>query len=231
MKLSFASTCMNREEQMRITLPINLNLVNKTKGAELIICNFSSKGKFKEVVDEVAKDFNLDTSKLKIIDVFNQPFFRHSLAKNIAHKRGIGDVLINLDIDNILCTEFIDFIIETFTKNINSVTDGNVPNNNGSYGRICISKDNFYKLGGYREDFDGSYGEEDPDLVKRAVKFLHCEHLTAPAKSLFVLDHSNEMRVENLENPIFNIEHKQKLSNMYIKRNISNPNGTNWGNY
>ena len=43
MKLSFCTTCMNRVEHLKKTLPHNIELLNKFDNSELVIVNYDSK--------------------------------------------------------------------------------------------------------------------------------------------------------------------------------------------
>jgi glycosyltransferase involved in cell wall biosynthesis len=234
MKISFCQTCGNRSHQLRLTLPINLNIISKFPNTELVIVNYSSTDGFQETVNEVVSDFKLNKERLKIVNVPNKQYFRHAHAKNIAHKAASGDVLCNLDVDNFLTIDFVKYLFDLFYKNINSITDGNNLYNGGTFGRITISKENFYKLRGYPESFDDTgYGEEDGDFLNRAIKFLNCEFVRIPPEYLFVLHHSDKERVENLQNKdrCESITVNQKMSRMLIKQNMSKRNGEVWGEY
>jgi predicted glycosyltransferase involved in capsule biosynthesis len=229
MKISFCQVSGNRSDQLRLTLPVNLELINRNPDYELILVNYSSQDGFYEAVADVLGNFKLRTNQLKIINVLDKEYFCHSHGKNCAHKKANGDVLVNLDADNFLFNEFVSFISGLFSKNKNIITSGI---GEGVYGRVCVSKDNFNKLGGYREDLDGmGYGEEDADLVRRAVKFLGCEHIFIPNNMMATLAHDDKKRTENIETNKFNIQNKKRMSESGIRKSIVNPNGDNWGIY
>ena len=42
--ISFITTCMNRESNLEVTLPINLDLIKNHPNMEIIVLNYNSKG-------------------------------------------------------------------------------------------------------------------------------------------------------------------------------------------
>lgn len=207
MKLSFCTTCMNRTEHLKIALPNNMN--------EYILNNYSN---------------YIESKTINYIKVKNKNFFDHRHAKNIAHKHSTGEILINLDADNILTEDVIIFIFDKFKKNMNSLLQYKSGYN---WGFIAISKYNFFELGGYNEEFK-NYGSEDPDLILRATKYLDCEHIIIDFQMLVTIEHPDSMRFENLENKNMNREYyvNNDISLKYLEKNIMNPNLYNnidWG--
>jgi predicted glycosyltransferase involved in capsule biosynthesis len=228
---------MNRIEFLKQTIYINLDLIKifnkKYQGIhqfELSLCNYDSKDELDEYVKKNLQEF-IDNKILIYTKSNNHQFFNVAHAKNVAHKYSNGNVLVGLDIDNFLTENFIEYIIELFTNNINTVTHGNYIG--GMYGRICLSRDNFFKLGGYPEILKG-YGHEDSDLVERANILLKCEKIQLDDNLIQFIDHTYEVRTENYEENykltpdlLQYINKNKEIMKFYIDNNIINPNKYN----
>jgi hypothetical protein len=86
-------------------------------------------------------------------------------AKNIAHFKALGDILINVDADNYLSREYVNGVLDLFSKDMNIIVYGEEDNIGG---RIAISRFNFHRLGGYDERFK-DWGYDDIDFIYRAI--------------------------------------------------------------
>lgn len=240
MKLSFCTTCMNRVEHLKETLPKNIELINKFN-AELVLVNYDSKDDMHEFIMNNYSNYievrptsparSFQNKIINYIKIENKEYFDRFHAKNIAHRYTLGDVLVNLDADNFLTENVILLIINTFQKNMNSILQYMFEQNEGF---IAISRDNFFKLGGYNELMK-NWGFEDNDLVNRAKTFLICDYYEIEKDFVSFIKHSDESRFENLENKdwdknsyVYNIN----LFNDYYTKGIMNPNSYNnidWG--
>ncbi|MCG8313032.1 MAG: hypothetical protein MI976_07420 [Pseudomonadales bacterium] len=108
--ISYCSTCMNRGEQLRQTLPQNLSLIESLNGkVELCLVNF-------------IKDDEGEEIHKWILQLGQRPWFKYATsrdlehwhaptAKNTAHCLGSGDFLINLDCDNFLSNQVIQQLL------------------------------------------------------------------------------------------------------------------------
>jgi len=210
---SFCVTCKNRSELLKQTIEYNLNILKESNiKYEYILINYDSEDDLHEFI--TFKKFN-NNFNIKYIKIPNKPIFHYSKAKNLAHFIAVNSILINLDCDNYITKEFISFLQTNFSRNKNIITIGTMMVK-GSIGRICISKENFNKLGGYNEKHN-NYAFEDPDLIKRATHFLNLELIEIPAKFLKAINHK---RIYNKN--VFEIN--DKITNYYIENNIMNPN-------
>jgi hypothetical protein len=91
-------------------------------------------------------------------------------AKNLAHRLGRGDLLVNLDADN--TNEGMRRIISRrYAREHDVVLQMDEGERGdplrGTFGRICIPRYWFYRLGGYDESFE-PIGHQDQDLIWRA---------------------------------------------------------------
>jgi predicted glycosyltransferase involved in capsule biosynthesis len=244
MKISLCSTCMNRLEYLKLSFPTTLKSIKRFNKAHLnssfdiMLCNYDSKDDLDYYVNNNLKEY-LDLNILKYIKIENKQYYVSTHAKNIAHKYATGDIVINLDCDNIIRYEVLQNIYEIFkyTEDINKICLYDEVYN----GLIGISKYNFIKLGGYNEEIT-TYSYDDREFGHRIDKFLKCKRVTIDPKYDFyktcVIEHEYHKRNENFI-PTFN--HKEdvfenlrdsnnfnvNICNFYLEKNISNPNEYN----
>ncbi|MFK7839372.1 MAG: glycosyltransferase family A protein [Bdellovibrionales bacterium] len=129
--------------------------------------------------------------------------FHHAHAKNMAHRLATGDVLVNVDADNFAGKGFAVKMAKLFQRDIDLVVGpsfmaikAQVQYDNGAYGRIALSKDNFLTLGGYKQHFKG-WGQEDADFLRRArMAGLEYKQFT-DLEFAHVIPHSDEIRLAN----------------------------------
>lgn len=163
---SFCSTCMNREKYFEKTFFENYNNLKSffDDYFEYIILNYSSKGNLNDIFD--TKMCNLDNVTYIVRE--DEEYFKHSHAKNIAHVNSKGDILVNVDCDNFISENFLKRICSIFDLHSNNYVHG--LKGIGLGGRITISRENFYKVGGYDERMISGWGYEDPELLERCRK-------------------------------------------------------------
>jgi glycosyltransferase involved in cell wall biosynthesis len=151
--------------QLALTLPYNLE--NLKKNEEFILVNYGSTDNLTRYIESsyLCKEL-MDDNRFKYIDVLDVSKYNCPKAKNIAHRFACGNFLVNLDADN------VNHLINEKIMN----TDGRnkalihlVSNNSsdGTYGKICVPKHVFYKLGGYDESLLPT-AYQDTDLIERA---------------------------------------------------------------
>ena len=95
-------------------------------------------------------------------------FFHMAKAKNLAHRLATGEIVCNLDADNYATAEFTQHLLTLFSATEDIVTHGS--GGNGFYGRVAVTRNWFYKLGGYDECLNEGWGYDDSDFVARAKK-------------------------------------------------------------
>jgi hypothetical protein len=211
MKFSFCTTCMNRTHHLKQTIFTNIKLIklmnkkyNNIHSFELSLCNYDSKDDLDNFIN-INFENEILNNILIYTKTYNKKYFNVGHAKNIAHKHSTGDILCNIDADNLLTINFCKFIVELFEKNINYITAGEVIYSNdleyyhnattgGGFGRICLSRDNFYKLDGYPEILKG-YGEEDNNLIYRSLKYLNLIKFIIPYDKLSFIQHNDNERL------------------------------------
>lgn len=206
MKISFCTTCKNRLKHLKDTLPTNLRENPDGEGyeVEFVVLNYGDEeGLHEWITTDPEMVAAMDSGRLKYVRT-EQPVFRMSHAKNMAHRLAAGDVLCNLDADNYAGPNFAGALADFFSKHDNAILSPShrvsrnfPPEERGFFGRMALTRDAFERLGGYDEDFKG-WGGEDTDLTRRArligLKYYRFENM----EYLRIIPHSNEARVINM---------------------------------
>jgi len=150
--ISFCTGCCNRSEHIAATYEHNLDI---GKDHEFILVNYGDKSGLDEYVkDKLMKYPNFTYYKT------DAEYFHMSKAKNLSHRLATGDFLFCLDADTYICSSTIEHCLKALGQ-------GKFLSSYCSTEQIYgICKDDFYRLGGYNESFDG-WGFEDTDLAAR----------------------------------------------------------------
>lgn len=194
LKISFCTTCKERLYHLQTTLYENLNCAKKYDNIEFVLLNYNSQDGLDEWVRKEMRD-HINSGRLVYYKTEDPEYFHMSHAKNMAHRLSTGDILCNLDADNVISESFIDSIILEFSINNNIILK---PNSNlkGNAGRITVSRDNFFKVRGYDEDAIG-WGNEDQDFFNKC-EINGC--IPVLLKNAFSISHTDNERGKNYEN-------------------------------
>lgn len=168
MRLSFCITCMNRRHQLQETLPYNLKAIASIPDVELCLVNFNSQDALNEYIHNNFME-QIIAKKLRYFYTQEPKYFHCSKAKNLAHRLGQGEVLYNLDADNFITETNVRKTLDTFSVHNNIFLHETIENKkmqNGTYGRIALSKKDFYLHNGYDENLLG-VSQHDMDLIAR----------------------------------------------------------------
>ncbi len=153
---------------MRETLPLNIVNNEHLESLQFVILNYNSSDGLGEWMKQKMLP-QINTGKIVYFETFQPEYFHRSLARNLAFSLADGEILCNIDADNYTGEGFADFVYNTFQFNENiflSTIDTTNKANSDVYGRICCTKTDFQKVGGYDERIE-EYGFEDYDLVNR----------------------------------------------------------------
>lgn len=192
MLLSFCTTCMDRLNHLQYSLPVNIATAQWLyPDVEFVILDYNSQDGLEIWVKENLKE-HLLSGLVKYYKSTEPQYFQMSHAKNVAHKLASGEIICNLDADNFLRPEFLTTVLKLFEKNGQIILHGT----GGAYGKICLKKDYFLKLGGYNEDFEG-WGIDDLDFIRRARVHLNLKEANLWRFDL-TIDHGNDERVKKL---------------------------------
>ena len=179
--LSFCVTCKNRLFQIKQTLAQNLEDNREHKDfIEFILVDFGSTDGLQEWISENFMN-EIEDGYLKYYYTEELPLWHTSIAKNTSHILANNDVVVNLDCDNFTGKNGGLFVLDSMIKYGWYYTIlhqfGN-EYNDGSHGRIAISKSNYLMLGGYDESFEPA-GFHDNDLLLRA-QLMRLNYINLP---------------------------------------------------
>jgi hypothetical protein len=196
-KIVFCSTCKNRYQHLRETIPKNLR-DNVLENSKFVVVDYCSGD---DMAQSIKSDHmrDLESGRLVYYKYHAEHSFRMAHAKNIAHRLGIlegGDILVNLDADNFTEPDFDKFILEHYdTHGENSFLWANMIKGvlpKGISGRIVVTKNQFILSGGYDEKYR-TYSPDDKDFRARLIR-LGFDPFEVPPSHLNAIRHNDKMR-------------------------------------
>lgn len=161
MKISYCTNCHNRLWQLQQTLPTNLTF---TKVGEVELCVLAyNDSSIEAYLKEHYSDY-INSKRLIIKTHIDIKPYSFGYVKNLNHAMGQGHILFNLDADN-----FIEGVHEELLelKNDEILVTNLSYLKDGRGGRIGISRDNFNRLQGYK---DNQQKPDDDDFIYRSLK-------------------------------------------------------------
>jgi len=187
-KVSFYTTCMGRLHHLRKTLPPNIEWAKPYGNVEFVVLDYNSS----DGLDEWAREAllpHIRTGLVVYAKTFRPHWFQMGKAKNVAALLASGEVICNLDADNLIGEGFVEHIATLASPNTVVRASGNP---GGAAGRIAMMRSDFVALGGYDERFIG-WGYDENDLVERAKASGFVVKQFARKHNLYI-DHSGEER-------------------------------------
>lgn len=206
MSISIISACKNRGEALTVSI--------------------SSWIQFDEVDEIIVTDWNSDVpvdhltrldSRIKIITVPKEPYFNQPQPLNLAASLVKNDYILKLDSDTVMNPYFNFFDYHTIDdKTFLTGTDEGwhftdaKPDPKHVYqnyrylkplwGTLYITRENYFKIGGYNENMGKFAAWEDTEIYERLL-LLGLKHVNIDfsAKTLFSLPHLTKKRVENFQ--------------------------------
>jgi hypothetical protein len=197
LKISFCITCMNRLFQLKKTIFKNLRDNEDYPNCEFVLVNYNSQDGLHEwVLKNLAGEIELGMVRYFYTREANG--WHAARAKNIAHFLSTGDIVCNLDGDNFTGKDFAYYINYLFQTNPDKDLLLNFRKEKyyGTYGRICLKKMTFTRLGGYDEDLH-AVGGEDTDLVERGIAYNLAYRSIEIENFLKYIENTNNERVKN----------------------------------
>lgn len=163
--ISFCTTVHNRLHQFQAQYAQNREVILNTGGVEWVILNYNSSDGLHEFMESQGQL----PQKIKYVECLDGAAWHLSVAKNLAHKEGTGDILMNLDCDNLI-DDAVQVIRDHFENRIDVLHLWSGTERDGTYGRVAIWSKLFHNIGGYDESFE-PMGYQDKDLMHRALHY------------------------------------------------------------
>jgi len=213
--VSYCITCKNRIGHLQQTLRANLDAEANDPSVEFVLLNYQSED---GLAKWVQANFAAEIAAGRLVHAYHSPapFFQMAHAKNLAHRIGSGEILCNLDADNLLPRGYAKMVRETFEGSNDSIMVARRPfmtavlfnrvirrtlrlrkYPGGLSGRIAVHRDLFIRLRGYDER-RSAWGGDDLDFTLRARDAGARIFKMPQAMWGGVIQHENEMRVSNL---------------------------------
>jgi hypothetical protein len=219
-KVSYCSVCYGRLWQLAFTLKDNLE--NLKDDEELVLVDYNSPDDtMLFVLGTKFFEKYIQENKLKFIKILNIEEYNCPKSKNISHRLASGGILVNLDVDNYLLG-MRDKIDKTFNKNDTSILHMFNESKGGTFGRIALTRNMFYKLGGYDEQLL-QHAHQDSDLIERG-KGIGLEYVLDPldttvipnnlyTKNRYLNQDWFDMKQKNIQISEKNLINKQFVAN------------------
>jgi len=162
-KISLCTTCMNRLENLKVTLPANIKS-NSYSNVEFVILDYNGQDNVGDWIKTEMME-HIESGKLMFLRTEEPKFFSMPHAKNIASLAATGDIVNNIDADTFAKNNFAEFI----NKLANEQPEKAIFAKSRQLlrGRLGFWKKEFIDLNGYNEKMTG-YGNEDENLMYRS---------------------------------------------------------------
>lgn len=221
-RISFCTTCMNRLDHLKQTLPKNIEDNLSYPNLEFVIVNYSST----DAINEWIKPY---LPRITYVEVLHKTHFNMSHAKNVSVRHATGDIVINVDADNFTGKGYAHYINNLFQSNMHIIAVGHDGSN--VTGRLAVNREDFIELTGYDEHMQG-WGFEDLDFMNRSIAYLKHPIIFVKRKEfLHTVAHDDNARNANYLNK--NISETEASNRALSRINIETRNfrpNVIWGN-
>ena len=207
MTISIISACGNRGRALSVSIA---SWIQFDEVDEIIVTDWNSD----EPIDHLARR----SEKIKIVSVENEPYFNQPQPLNLAASLVNSEYILKLDSDTVMNPYFNFFDNHTIdSKSFLTGTDElwhfnrpephpkefdyqKYPYLKALWGTLYITKENYFKVGGYNENMSKYAAWEDTEIYERLLRFgLKHVKIKFDLKTLFSLPHSSKKRVENFQ--------------------------------
>ena len=195
--ISFCTTCMNRLEHLRQTLPQNIESAMHCDRVEFILLDYGSS----EDIEGWIKDamfHHIESGLLKFYRTKLPKTWCAAHAKNICHRAASGQVLCNLDSDVFIPYDFPHYLMSKMRdgKTIMAFPSKDIYGNDGTAGMVVVQRHHFESVNGYDESLKLGWTCEDMHLQYRC-RMQNGLNLFESKPLCFALPHSNAVRLAN----------------------------------
>lgn len=191
-KVSFYTTCMGRLHHLEQTFLRNISWAMSYGSTEFILLDFNSPDGLEEWARRNLKPL-IEKRAVTYCKTCRPQHFQMAKAKNVAALLTSGQIICNLDADNLLGEGFVEHIVDLVKCRTIVCSERGLE---GIGGRIAMQREDFISLGGYDERFQG-HGHDDDDLINRAKASGFTVRVFDRRHYLFI-SHSHEERARYL---------------------------------
>lgn len=231
MTISIISACKNRGKALKISVS---SWIQSKEVDEIILVDWNS--------DDPIDDLTFLDERIKVITVKNEPYFNQPQPLNLAASISTGDYILKLDSDTVINPYYNFFDFHKVDKNcfITGIVESNLnlfhreivkkrkksPFLEPLWGTLFLTRENYFKVGGYNENMDEYAAWEDNEIVERLILYgLNHKKIDLKLNTLFSLPHSSKKRVENFKAYEENKKFEHTIRNHLKKHhNLENEN-------
>ena len=185
---------MGRLNHLQETLPKNLYGNQGFEGLEFVLLDYSSRdGLAGWIKARFMPEIKSGLLVYYRAEGYQRFFMAH--AKNVAHRLARGEIVCNVDADNLTGWGFAAHLWKLLGE-IGPGTFACSEGKRGTSGRIAVWRRDFETLGGYDESMNQGWGFEDKDLLQRA-RLAGLRGHRIGNEFLDALPHSDSLRVRH----------------------------------
>jgi hypothetical protein len=168
-KISICIPCMNRLEEIKISIPENIEANSDYPNFELVLLDYNSTDGLKHWVKTKMMKY-IESGLLVYYRTEEPKYFCPQHSRNLVMKLGSGDVVNMLDANKVATQNFAAHVNQIANQIERPVIFARAPKSYFRlFGRLGFFKEDFMHLGGFNEQLSG-YGWQDRDLLYRAMK-------------------------------------------------------------
>lgn len=200
MLLSYCTTTMDRKFHLERTLLVNLmtcRLTGTYDCSEFLILDYGSRDGVKDWFLQTKQKYPDLLERVRLFSITDPvTYFNVSVAKNTCYALASGEVIVNLDADNLLLHGYDELVVKEVCRKPGRFLS---PPDNSFYGKIACRKSDFLKAGGYNERLSYGMAYEDTDLVER-LEALGLDRVQLPESFKCRIDHTEAVKLANVPN-------------------------------
>ncbi len=188
-RISFCVTCRGRLPHLQATLPANLyHDYHDVGGVEFVVIDYGDVPELAEWMAGFSRSIGAGTV---VYGRVNAGHYDSPHAKNVAHRMARGEILVNLDADNLISRDFPAWLDGLFCAPGKLFARGTKTSLGGL---IAARREDWVALGGYDERFGDGYGYDDANFVHR-LEAAGWKPVIVPPRVAHSLPHSDLTRV------------------------------------
>lgn len=213
--ISLCVPCMNRLEDLVLTMPYMIDAANASPPVEIAIVNYNSTDRMEDYIFSLMDNGNLvSDNSIRYRKYTGRDTYHAAHANNLAMLLGSGEYVALIPADVFVGSDFISILRSLFGSGYEWC---NTRKKHRS--TIAIKRNEFVASGGYDERFE-MYGPDDIDIIERLER-RGLKHGFIPDEALSSIYTSPDKKVANYR---IRASHKElgKMSMPYYYENRDN---------